>query len=162
MRPNDSWNLCYICSHLNITAICGCVCPARPEENGVEAAPVDKGSDRGRRVRGARGECTNIKADFRCKIWMFLMYVNVTQDLEVEAEAEHQQGVGSQPREWGINTHTERGKTCSLSTSLLSLVSLVVAILVYIQWAICISLTFSQDLQSCRLSIGGWDRGRTN
>lgn len=90
------------------------------------------------------------------------MYVNVTQDLEVEAEAEHQQGVGSQPREWGINTHTERGKTCSLSTSLLSLVSLVVAILVYIQWAICISLTFSQDLQSCRLSIGGWDRGRTN
>lgn len=40
---------------------------------------------------------------------MFLMYVNVTQDLEVEAEAEHQQGVGSQPREWGINTHTQKG-----------------------------------------------------
>ncbi|XP_037534514.1 ubiquitin-associated protein 2a [Nematolebias whitei] len=28
---------------------------ARPEENGVEAAPVDKGSDRGRRVKGSRG-----------------------------------------------------------------------------------------------------------
>ncbi|CAJ1051511.1 ubiquitin-associated protein 2a [Xyrichtys novacula] len=29
--------------------------PARPEENGVEVTPVDKGSDRGRRVRGGRG-----------------------------------------------------------------------------------------------------------
>lgn len=40
------------------------------------------------------------------------MHVNVTQDLEVEAEAEHHPEVGSQPREWGINTHThiERGK----------------------------------------------------
>ncbi|XP_013888552.1 ubiquitin-associated protein 2, partial [Austrofundulus limnaeus] len=28
---------------------------ARPEENGVEATPVDKGSDRGRRVKGSRG-----------------------------------------------------------------------------------------------------------
>ncbi|XP_012726163.2 ubiquitin-associated protein 2a isoform X1 [Fundulus heteroclitus] len=28
---------------------------ARPEENGVEAAPADKGSDRGRRARGSRG-----------------------------------------------------------------------------------------------------------
>ncbi|XP_014890711.1 ubiquitin-associated protein 2a isoform X4 [Poecilia latipinna] len=28
---------------------------ARPEENGVEATPVDKGSDRGRRARGSRG-----------------------------------------------------------------------------------------------------------
>lgn len=28
---------------------------ARPEENGVEVTPVDKGSDRGRRVRGGRG-----------------------------------------------------------------------------------------------------------
>lgn len=49
------------------------------------------------------------------------MYVNVTQDLEVGAEAERQQEVGSQPKEWGINTctHTcvERGKTCSLLTS---------------------------------------------
>lgn len=33
------------------------------------------------------------------------MRVNVPQDLEVEAEAGHQQEVGSQPREWGINTH---------------------------------------------------------
>lgn len=43
---------------------------------------------------------------------MLLMHVNVTQVLEVEAEAEHQQEVGSQPREWGINTHAhiERGK----------------------------------------------------
>lgn len=32
--------------------------------------------------------------------------VNVTQYLEVEAEAEHQRGVGSQPREWGtVETH---------------------------------------------------------
>uniref|UniRef100_A0AAX7TPQ4 UBA domain-containing protein n=1 Tax=Astatotilapia calliptera TaxID=8154 RepID=A0AAX7TPQ4_ASTCA len=29
---------------------------ARPEENGVEVTPVDKGSDRGRRVKGGRGE----------------------------------------------------------------------------------------------------------
>ncbi|XP_047440249.1 ubiquitin-associated protein 2a [Mugil cephalus] len=28
---------------------------ARPEENGVEVAPVDRGSDRGRRVKGGRG-----------------------------------------------------------------------------------------------------------
>ncbi|XP_037831161.1 ubiquitin-associated protein 2a isoform X2 [Kryptolebias marmoratus] len=28
---------------------------ARPEENGVEAAPADKGCDRGRRVKGSRG-----------------------------------------------------------------------------------------------------------
>ncbi|KAF0035199.1 hypothetical protein F2P81_012957 [Scophthalmus maximus] len=28
---------------------------ARPEENGVEVTPVDRGSDRGRRVRGGRG-----------------------------------------------------------------------------------------------------------
>uniref|UniRef100_A0AAX7UHM7 UBA domain-containing protein n=1 Tax=Astatotilapia calliptera TaxID=8154 RepID=A0AAX7UHM7_ASTCA len=28
---------------------------ARPEENGVEVTPVDKGSDRGRRVKGGRG-----------------------------------------------------------------------------------------------------------
>ncbi|XP_024125953.1 ubiquitin-associated protein 2a isoform X2 [Oryzias melastigma] len=28
---------------------------ARPEENGVEVAPVDRGSDRGRRVKGSRG-----------------------------------------------------------------------------------------------------------
>lgn len=28
---------------------------ARPEENGVEATPLDKGSDRGRRARGSRG-----------------------------------------------------------------------------------------------------------
>lgn len=41
--------------------------PARPEENGVEVAPVDKGSDRGRRVRGGRGEHTNFKTDFRLK-----------------------------------------------------------------------------------------------
>lgn len=87
-------------------AVCGYLYPARPEENGVEVAPVDKGSDRGRRVRGARGEHTNFKRDGRLKLWIFLMYVNVTQDLEVEAEAEHQQGVGSQPREWGIHTRT--------------------------------------------------------
>lgn len=32
--------------------------------------------------------------------------VNVMQDLEVEAEAEHQQGAGSQPRAWGtVATH---------------------------------------------------------
>ncbi|XP_034539267.1 ubiquitin-associated protein 2a [Notolabrus celidotus] len=29
--------------------------PARPEENGVEVTPVDKGADRGRRLRGGRG-----------------------------------------------------------------------------------------------------------
>uniref|UniRef100_A0A665T5T4 UBA domain-containing protein n=1 Tax=Echeneis naucrates TaxID=173247 RepID=A0A665T5T4_ECHNA len=34
---------------------------ARPEENGVEVAPVDRGSDRGRRVKGGRGEQTLIK-----------------------------------------------------------------------------------------------------
>lgn len=112
----------------------------------MEVAPVDKGSDRGRRVRGARGERTNFKRDGRLKIWIFLMYVNVTQDLEVEAEAEHQQGVGSQPREWGINTptptHTERkGENMQFIYQLsLSLISFVVTLLVYIEWTvICIS-----------------------
>ena len=38
---------------------------------------------------------------------MFDICVNVKQDLEVEAEAEHHQGVGSQPRAWGMaDTHT--------------------------------------------------------
>lgn len=32
-----------------------CILAARPEENGVEVAPVDRGSDRGRRVKGSRG-----------------------------------------------------------------------------------------------------------
>lgn len=35
-----------------------CPHPARPEENGVEVTPVDRGSDRGRRPRGGRGEPT--------------------------------------------------------------------------------------------------------
>ena len=38
--------------------------------------------------------------------------VNNLQDLEVEAEAEHQQGAGSQPRAWGMvatNTRTFTG-----------------------------------------------------
>lgn len=35
-----------------------CPHPARPEENGVEVTPVDRGSDRGRRQRGGRGEWT--------------------------------------------------------------------------------------------------------
>lgn len=48
-------------------AICGYLYAARPEENGVEVAPVDKGSDRGRRVRGGRGERTNFKTLFRLK-----------------------------------------------------------------------------------------------
>lgn len=109
----------------------------------MEVAPADKGSDRGRRVRGARGERTNFRTEtVRRQIWMLLTYVNVTQDLEGEAEAEHQQGVGSQPREWGINTLYQ-----------LNLISP----LVYIQWSVT---CFSQDLQSRRLSIGGWDRGR--
>uniref|UniRef100_A0A8D3CZI6 Ubiquitin associated protein 2a n=1 Tax=Scophthalmus maximus TaxID=52904 RepID=A0A8D3CZI6_SCOMX len=34
---------------------------ARPEENGVEVTPVDRGSDRGRRVRGGRGEQRLVK-----------------------------------------------------------------------------------------------------
>lgn len=33
---------------------------ARPEENGVEATPLDKGSDRGRRARGSRGRRTKM------------------------------------------------------------------------------------------------------
>lgn len=39
-------------------SLCMCLCarPARPEENGVEVTPVDRGSDRGRRLRGGRGE----------------------------------------------------------------------------------------------------------
>lgn len=45
--------------------------------------------------------------------WMLLTFVcNVPQDLEVEAEAEHQQEVGSQPRAWGMvatHVHTHRG-----------------------------------------------------
>lgn len=38
-----------------------CKQTARPEENGVEVMPVDKGSDRGRRAKGGRGEHIGIK-----------------------------------------------------------------------------------------------------
>lgn len=40
--------------------------------------------------------------------------MNVTQDLEVEAEAEHQQGTGSQPRAWGMMAAKQTHKrSCS-------------------------------------------------
>lgn len=42
-------SLCFVCT-------CVCTQIARVEENGVEVTPVDKGSDRGRRIKGARGE----------------------------------------------------------------------------------------------------------
>ena len=88
--------------------VCVCVYPARAEENGLEVAPADKASDRGRRARGAQGERKHFETNGRLKIWIFLTFVNVLQDLELGAEAERQQAVGSQPREWGINTHTHR------------------------------------------------------
>lgn len=37
------------------------MCTARPEENGVEVTPVDRGSERGRRLKGGRGEQMHIK-----------------------------------------------------------------------------------------------------
>uniref|UniRef100_A0A8D3CXG6 Ubiquitin associated protein 2a n=1 Tax=Scophthalmus maximus TaxID=52904 RepID=A0A8D3CXG6_SCOMX len=40
---------------------------ARPEENGVEVTPVDRGSDRGRRVRGGRGEQRLVKTRSVCR-----------------------------------------------------------------------------------------------
>lgn len=49
---------------------------------------------------------TTLSVRLRLKL-MFDICVNVKQDLEVEAEAEHHQGVGSQPRAWGMaDTHT--------------------------------------------------------
>lgn len=43
--------------------VCICVCTrtARPEENGVEVTPVERGSDRGRRARGGRGDQMHIE-----------------------------------------------------------------------------------------------------
>lgn len=44
---------------------CASIPIARPEENGVEVTPVDRGSDRGRRARGGgRGEQLHIKTLF--------------------------------------------------------------------------------------------------
>lgn len=84
-----------------------------------------------------------------------MMNVNVMQDLEVEAEAEDQQEVGSQPREWGINTHTcihvERAKKMQFiyQLTVLRLISLDSPFSKCQCSIINISLTLSQDLQSC-------------
>lgn len=48
-------------SFLIFKCMCVCTRAARPEENGVEVTPVDRGSDRGRRARGGgRGKQLHI------------------------------------------------------------------------------------------------------
>lgn len=54
-----------------------CPCAARPEENGVEVTPADRGPDRGRRARGGRGEHPHVAVLSACPRleWMLLTFV---------------------------------------------------------------------------------------
>lgn len=56
-KPELNMNLSLALFHTLTDVVCKFIHAqtARPEENGLEAAPVDKGSDRGRRVKGSRG-----------------------------------------------------------------------------------------------------------
>nr|XP_061814143.1 ubiquitin-associated protein 2-like [Nerophis lumbriciformis] len=70
---------------------------ARPVENGVEVTPVERGSDRGKRAKGGRGEMANSKND----------------GLVVEAEVKDQQQAGSQLRAWDYTSEAGTGTTQS-------------------------------------------------
>lgn len=60
------------------------------EVGGLKVAEVSIRHSKTRSARQALGE------------YVLDLSLNVTQDLEVEAEAGHRQGTGSQPRAWGM------------------------------------------------------------